>query len=97
LETAWPGSTSCAPPGQAISRWFLDYLISHSFVLSDGETVAMFGTAQGTFSGGGPLKKENFWQTPAAWRAVVNNGKVALWQVFADNEPIREIMRMTTG
>ena len=90
LRTAWAGYFKMVP----------DYLISHSFVLSDGETVAMFGTAQGTFSGGGPLKKENFWQTPAAWRAVVNNGKVALWQVFADNEPIRAIIRhqnTTTG
>jgi ketosteroid isomerase-like protein len=35
----------------------------------------------------------NFWKTPAAWRAVVKAGKIAVWQVYADNEPIRAIMR----
>ena len=28
-----------------------------------------------------------------AWRAVVKDNKIAVWQVFADNEPIRAIMR----
>jgi hypothetical protein len=27
------------------------------------------------------------------WRAVVKDNKIALWQVYADNEPIRAIMR----
>ena len=52
----------------------------------------MFGTAQGTFSHKGELSKDDFWKTPAAWKAVVKNGKIALWQVYADNEPIRKIM-----
>jgi hypothetical protein len=39
------------------------------------------------------LPKGNFWKTPAAWRAVIKEGKVAVWQVYADNEPIRAIMR----
>jgi hypothetical protein len=56
----------------------------------------MFGSAQGTLSNpksAGQLNKEDRWATPAAWRAVVKDGKIALWQVFADNEPIRAIMR----
>jgi hypothetical protein len=39
------------------------------------------------------LQRENFWKTPAAWLAEVKDGKIALWQVFADNEAIRVIMR----
>jgi hypothetical protein len=70
-----------------------DYSISHSDIFSNGETVAMFGTAQGTFARGTEMKKENFWKSPASWRAVVKGGKIAVWQVFADNEPIRVIMR----
>ena len=70
-----------------------DYAISHEEVFASGETVAMFGMAQGTFSKDGNINKENFWKTPAAWKAVVKNGKIALWQVFADNEPIRAIIR----
>lgn len=73
-----------------------DYSISHSEIFADGNTVAVFGSAQGTFvhpKDGGQIKKENSWKSLAAWRAVVKDGKIALWQVFADNEPIRAIMR----
>jgi ketosteroid isomerase-like protein len=70
-----------------------DYTISHSQVFAEGETVAMFGSAQGTFAKDGQLKREDFWKTSAAWRGVVKDGKIAVWQVFADNEPIRTVMR----
>ncbi|HEY6274633.1 MAG TPA: nuclear transport factor 2 family protein, partial [Terriglobales bacterium] len=70
-----------------------DYSISHAEIFANGETIAMFGSAQGTFSKSGEMKKEDSWTTPAAWRAVVRDGKIALWQVFADNEPLRAIMR----
>lgn len=83
LRAAWAGYFKMVP----------DYAISHSEIFSNGETVAVFGTAQGTFAKDGEMKTQDFWKTPAAWRAVVRDGKVALWQVFADNEPIRSIMR----
>lgn len=74
-------------------RMVPDYSISHSEILSNGDTVALFGTAQGTYTKDGTLLKENFWTTPAAWRAVVKDSRIALWQVFADNEPLRTLMR----
>jgi ketosteroid isomerase-like protein len=83
LRAAWLGYFKMVP----------DYSISHSEIFADGSTVAVFGSAQGTFSKDGQLDKENFWKTPAAWRAVVKDGKIDLWQVYADNEPIRAIMR----
>jgi len=83
LRSAWEGYFKMVP----------DYAISHDEIFAGGDTVAMFGMAQGTFSKDGQIKKENFWKTPASWRAVVQNGKIALWQVYTDNEPIREIMR----
>ena len=83
LRSAWEGYFKMVP----------DYTISHDEIFASGDTVAMFGTAQGTFSKEGQIKKENSWKTPAAWRAVIKNGKIAVWQVYADNEPIREIMR----
>jgi ketosteroid isomerase-like protein len=69
-----------------------DYSISHSDIFAHGNTVAVFGSAQGTFSKDGQLAKENYWKTPASWRAVVKDHKIAVWQVYADNEPIRAIM-----
>lgn len=83
LRSAWEGYFKMVP----------DYTISHEEIFANGNTVAMFGTAQGTFSHDGQIKKENYWKTHAAWKAVVKNKKIALWQVFADNEPIREVMR----
>jgi ketosteroid isomerase-like protein len=83
LRAAWEGYFKVVP----------DYSISHSEIFADGNTVAIFGLAQGTFSKDGTLTKQNFWKTPAAWRAVVKEGKIAVWQVFADNEPLRAIMR----
>ena len=86
LRQAWEGYFKMVP----------DYSISHSEVFANGDTVAMFGSAQGTLSNPkspGQLNKEDRWATPAAWRAVVRDGKIAVWQVFADNEPIRAIMR----
>jgi ketosteroid isomerase-like protein len=33
-----------------------------------------------------------FWEVPAAWRAVAQNGKIAEWRVYADNQPLRKLM-----
>ena len=74
-----------------------DYSISHAEILADGNVVAVFGSAQGTFSKDGQLAKDNFWKTPAAWRAIVEENKIAVWQVFADNEPIRALMRKSVS
>ena len=57
-----------------------------------GNVVALFGIARGTYSTGGDLLERNRWEMPAAWRAVVRNGLVAEWHVYADNEPVRRIM-----
>jgi ketosteroid isomerase-like protein len=83
LLAAWEGYFKMVP----------DYSISHSEIFANGNTVAVFGSAQGTFTKDGKLKKEDFWKSPASWRAVVKDGKIAVWQVFADNEPIRVVMR----
>ena len=61
LRAAWEGYFKMVP----------DYSISHAEIFADGNTVAVFGSAQGTFSKDGTLEKQNFWKTPGAWRAVV--------------------------
>jgi ketosteroid isomerase-like protein len=87
------GAAKMRPAWEGYFKMVPDYTISHSEIIANGELVAVFGSAQGTFSKDGKLRKEDFWKTPAAWRAVVKDGKIALWQVFADNEPIRAVMR----
>ena len=83
LYAAWEGYFKMVP----------DYCISHEEIFKHSDNVAMFGSARGTFSRDGKIQTENSWTTTAAWRAVVRDGKIALWQVFSDNEPIRIIMR----
>jgi len=61
--------------------------------LCSGPVVVMLGVAQGTYTTDGTLRAENRWKTPAALRALIEDGKVAEWRVYADNEPIRRLMR----
>lgn len=83
LRAAWEGYFKMVP----------DYTVSHEEIFNHGDTVAVFGSARGTFSSDGQIRKENSWETTSAWRASVKDGNIALWQVFTDNEPIREIIR----
>jgi ketosteroid isomerase-like protein len=69
-----------------------DYWVTHEQIFADGVTVAAFGAAGGTIAENDALPARNRWQTPAAWRAKVENGKVKEWRVYADNKPVYEIM-----
>ena len=51
LRAAWEGYFRMVP----------DYSVSHDEIFGHDDTVAMFGTAQGTYSQDGTLRKENFW------------------------------------
>jgi ketosteroid isomerase-like protein len=73
-------------------RMFPDYRVSHTDVFSQADVVAAFGSAEGTLAVKGELPKENHWNAPAAWRALVGDGLIAEWQVYADNQSAREIM-----
>jgi ketosteroid isomerase-like protein len=78
---------------QSYFRMVPDYRITVTRWITDGDNVVALGTASGTFTKDGTIHPENAWSTPAAWRVLIRDGKVAEWQVYADNEPIREIMR----
>jgi len=65
-------------------RMFPDYRISLEHVIQEGSLVAAFGMASATYNGLRGLVAENRITMPAAWKAVVENGKIKLWQVYAD-------------
>jgi ketosteroid isomerase-like protein len=69
-----------------------DYRVSHEDILHTGNAVAVFGSAGGTISVNGQLVPENKWQTPAAWRAVVPDGLIQEFRVYADNKPVYDIL-----
>ena len=70
-----------------------DYHITVTDHLETGPVVALFGRARGTYAPGGKLLPQNRWVMPAAWKAVVHGGLICEWRVYADNEPIRRLMR----
>jgi len=73
---------------RAYFEWFPDYYIEVTDVFEDGEKVAMFGFAGGSFQG----KPTESWRLPAAWKASVKDDRVTLWQVFADTKIPFEII-----
>ena len=74
-------------------RMVPDYTVALEEIYVEGPAVVFLGTAQGTFSTDGRLPAENRWKTPLAVRALVSDGKIAEWRIYADNEPMREILR----
>lgn len=72
--------------------WFPDYQISVTDIFVRDHLVGLFGLARGTYSVAGKLLDENKWEIPAAWRAVVKDGLIAEWRVYADNSPVLRIM-----
>jgi ketosteroid isomerase-like protein len=66
-------------------QMFPDYKIEITEIFVNGDTVAAFGFAGGTFQGLND-KKDNYWHLPASWKAITKDGKIQLWQVYADSK-----------
>jgi ketosteroid isomerase-like protein len=64
---------------------FPDYKIEITEIFQNGECIAAFGFASGTYQGLSD-RKENYWRLPASWKAIVKNRKILLWQVYADSK-----------
>ena len=69
---------------QKYLQMFPDYKVEIESVLQEGDLVAAFGSASGTYNGRRGLVPENKIEMPAAWRAIVEDGKIKVWQVYAD-------------
>ena len=73
-------------------RMVPDYSVAIEEFYPADPDVVLLGMASGTFTRDGNLNPENRWQTPIAIRASIDNGLVAEWRVYADNDPIRKLM-----
>lgn len=79
-------------------EWFPDYYIEVTEIF-EGEltaekrqTFALVGFAGASFKGNADAS----WRLPAAWKAIVKENRIALWQVFADTKiPFETINRET--
>ena len=56
------------------------------------DTVILLGQASGTFVQNGELKPENHWSVPAAWRVIVDSDLVSVWQLYANQHLMHEIL-----
>ena len=77
LEQAWAGYFSLFP----------DYHIDIEAAAAQNAVVLASGFASATYA----VSKKP-WRIPAAWRAIVRNGQIAEWQVYADNKPVYELL-----
>ena len=69
-----------------------DYQIHADEFFQTGDRLAIVGSASGTYVGDGGASSDKFWKVPAAWLAVIRDGHVAEWCVYADNQPLRKLM-----
>jgi ketosteroid isomerase-like protein len=67
-----------------------DYWIQASDAAARLAIVLAVGEAGGTIDG-------QSWRTPAAWKAIIREDKVAEWRVFADNKPVYAILAKRQG
>jgi ketosteroid isomerase-like protein len=69
-----------------------DYRIRADEFFQTDQTFAVFGSASGSYAHNGKSGKDNFWEVPAAWRAIVRGKQIAEWRVYADNQPLRKLI-----
>lgn len=68
------------------------------FIPEDGRPEAVLaGVASGSYWSNRIKRPDSSWSTPTALRTLVRDGRIAEWQVYADNEPIREQMRAASA
>lgn len=72
--------------------WFPDYRIEADEFFEANDTVVVFGFAGGSFHG----KPSESWRVPAAFRAMVKDGVVTMWQVYADTKSPFDIIERNT-
>ena len=53
----------------------------------------MLGYASGTYKTNNRSSDKNtHWRVPASWKAIVVDEKIKLWQVYADNSVVIDII-----
>lgn len=95
LGAVFEGREAMRAGWEAYFRLVPDYVLTVNETFCDGAVVVMLGRASGTYVKDGSLLPENRWETPAALRAEIQDGRVSEWRVYADNEPLRR--RMAAG
>ena len=73
-------------------EFFPDYTIEITEITENDSVVGIFGHAHATYMNKRNKENSNYWKLPAAWKAVVSDNKIKLWQVFTDTKVPYEII-----
>ena len=68
---------------------FPDYRIEIESLVADGSLVLLAGSASGSVE---TREGTQRWRVPAAWRAETRDGLVDVWQLYADNTPVFDLL-----
>ena len=72
---------------------FPDYRVEITDVIESDSVIGLFGYASGTYKIKNDKTNDNFRKTTAAWKAIVENQKIKLWQVYCDYTRLMEIVK----
>jgi ketosteroid isomerase-like protein len=70
-----------------------DFKIRVQRVISDGESVGVFGWSEGTYAPDGIISEENHWEVPAAFLGIAREGKVAYWETYSDASIVFDLIK----
>ena len=87
------GKTNMREGWQNYYQMFPDYSVEITDVVEGNSVIGLFGYASGTYKINDDKTNSNFWKTPAAWKAIVENKKIKLWQVYCDYTRLMEIIK----
>lgn len=71
---------------------FPDYKIEIEETYEKDSSVCCLGYASGTYRNLHNENNSNHWRVPAAWKAIIKDGQVKHWQVYADNIIMMDII-----
>lgn len=73
-------------------EFFPDYTIEITEIIENESVIGIFGYAYATYMKKKNKQNSNYWRLPGAWKAIVSDGKIKLWQVFTDTKVPYEII-----
>src|SRR5664279_3511807 len=78
------GRNSMKESWQNYYQMFPDYRVEITESIENDSVIGLFGYVSDTYKINNEKTNINFWKTTAAWKAIVENQKIKLWQVYCD-------------
>ncbi len=88
----YEGKTGMKEGWQNYYKMFPDYHVEIIDIIENDPVIGLFGYASATYKNIKDELNSNYWRTPAAWKAIVNDKKIKYWQVFCDYTRLKVIM-----